>query len=110
MHKVRTASNSQASLDAFWLKSMPRLLSELRSDPTGLTGSDARSRLQEYGPNVLQAKQKRALFVEFMTHFNNPLILILLGACFVSLATGDATSFVIIIAMVVMSVALDFVQ
>jgi len=47
---------------------------------------------------------------QFMARFRNPLVLILLPASTVSAATGDVASAGVIAAIVLMSVALDFVQ
>ena len=47
---------------------------------------------------------------EYLGHFKNPLVLILLAASAVSAVTGEITNFVIIASIVLLSVTLDFVQ
>ena len=69
---------------------------------------DARRR--QYGLNQPLAHRRRPLWLEFLTRFLNPLVLILLFASALSAATGNVTSFVIVVVMVVLSVTLDFVQ
>ena len=94
----------------FWRRSLPDLLAELRSSPDGLSEAGAAARLEAHGPNVLRPRRERALVLEFLSRFRNPLVLILLAASGVSALTGETASFVIISAMVLLSVTLDFVQ
>ena len=49
-------------------------------------------------------------YLQFLARFANPLIIILLLASALSAATGDVASFVIIAAIVLLSISLDFVQ
>ena len=76
----------------------------------GLTNAEATERLKQYGPNRLQPALQRALVLQFLTHFRNPLVLVLLAASGISALTGDVTGALIIGMIVVMSVTLDFVQ
>ena len=78
--------------------------------PGGLTQSEAASRLAQYGPNVLRKAQQRAVLLQFLAQFNNPLVIILLVVSAITALTGDATGALIIGTIVVMSVTLDFVQ
>ena len=94
----------------FWQRSVPELLKQLNTTASGLSSSDAADRLKREGPNVLRPPRKRALILQFLARFKNPLVIILLIASAVSAFTGDVTSFLIISAIVVMSVTLDFVQ
>ena len=94
----------------FWLRSVPELLQQLRTSAAGLSTSDAADLLKRVGPNMLRPPRKRALFIQFLARFKNPLVIILLCASAVSAFTGDVTSFLIISAIVVMSVTLDFIQ
>ena len=80
------------------------------SDLTGLTGAEAARRLKQHGPNRLQPATQRAVLLQFLAHFRNPLVLILLVASGISALTGDVTGALIIGAIVLMSVTLDFVQ
>lgn len=82
----------------------------LSSAATGLSTAQARARLATLGPNVLAARPRHALLLQLVGRFRNPLVLLLLAASTLSAATGDLESSTIIIAMVVLSVALDFVQ
>jgi Mg2+-importing ATPase len=81
-----------------------------RTAASGLTAREARERLVAYGPNVVLASARHAVFVEYLLHFRNPLVLLLMTASAVLGWTGETTSMTIILVIVVASVTLDFVQ
>jgi Mg2+-importing ATPase len=81
-----------------------------QSAEVGLTTSEARQRLQQYGANRLQGAKQLALIWQFLLNFRNPLVLILLAASVLTGVTGDVSGALIIGLIVVMSVTLDFVQ
>ncbi len=99
-----------ANSSAWWLSRLPALLEEVGSTSAGLTHAEARARLKRYGLNEFRDRPDRALWVEFLRRFRNPLVLVLLAASAVSALTGEVASFLIIIVMVLLSVILDFVQ
>ncbi len=76
----------------------------------GLTHQEAAERLKQWGPNQLRPPLQRAVLWQFLAQFRNPLVLVLLAAIVLSALTGDASGALIIGLIVVMSVALDFVQ
>ncbi len=62
-----------------------QVVTELQVDPKkGLTAQQAVQRLEEYGPNQLQAKKKKSMFARFMGQFADPMIIILLIAAVIS--------------------------
>jgi Mg2+-importing ATPase len=77
---------------------------------TGLSSLQAIELLRAHGPNQLQRSTQRALLLQFLTHFRNPLVIVLLAASVLSALTGDGSGALIIALIVVMSVTLDFVQ
>jgi P-type Mg2+ transporter len=95
---------------AFWQLNIPQLLESLETTSAGLTVEQAAERLARFGPNVLHPKRKRALLLQFLAKFRNPLVIVLLFASSISALTGDASSFFIIATIVLMSVTLDFIQ
>ena len=97
-------------MSQFWQLPIATLLEQLNSSPDGLSNAEASARLAHFGPNLIQGERKRALILQFLAKFRNPLVIILLVASALSAFTGDATSFFIISAIVLMSVTLDFVQ
>ena len=98
------------AVPSFWQLSIPVLLESLGSSPDGLDSAEASFRLARFGPNLIHGERKKALFLQFISKFKNPLVIILLTASALSAFTGDATSFIIIGIIVLVSVTLDFVQ
>ena len=94
----------------FWKLPTATLLEHLNSSPDGLSNVEASARLAQFGPNLIHGERKQALLLQFLAKFRNPLVIILLVASALSAFTGDAASFFIISAIVIISVTLDFVQ
>ncbi len=95
---------------AWWLKPLADHGAELASDAAGLTSAEARSRLAEFGPNLFHDRQQHSLILQFLSRFENPLVVLLLVASAISALTGEVTNFLIISTLVLFSVTLDFVQ
>jgi magnesium-transporting ATPase (P-type) len=93
-----------------WNLPLPRLLAELGTTRSGLSGEDAARRLAKYGPNDALAHRRRPLWRQLLDRFANPLILILLFASGLSAWTGEVTSFALIVGIILLSVVLDVVQ
>ena len=51
--------------------------------------AEAAERLAEFGRNVIHGERQRALLVQFLVKFRNPLVIILLIASALSAVTGD---------------------
>jgi Mg2+-importing ATPase len=100
----------QAEVAPFWTRPLGELLAELRSDGGGLSGDDAAARRAIHGDNLLAVRRRRAVLLDYLARFRNPLVLLLLCASVVSAALGDLPSFVVIAVLVLASVTLDFVQ
>ena len=96
------------SLDRFW--DMPRqdLLTVLEATPAGLTSAEAKQRLHLHGPNSLTAEPRFAALIGLLRFFANPLVLILLAASAISIALHDPVGGSIIIAIVLLSVIVNF--
>jgi len=77
---------------------------------TGLTSAEAERLLGEYGPNDPSPKKQRSHIVELLLQFANPLVAILLLASVVSGFVGEFVNATIIIVIVSLSVAINFVQ
>ena len=99
-----------SSFPEFWRRPIAALQAELGSAVSGLEETEARRRQRRVGPNEVRPRTERALFVQFLRHFRNPLVLILLAASAIAGLLGDIRSFLVITAIVAMSVTLDFLQ
>lgn len=80
------------------------------TETTGLTSGQAQLRLKQFGPNRLKPPAPTPWLFQYLAHFKNPLVLILLIASGVSAAVGELSNFFIIAAIVLLSVTLDFIQ
>jgi Mg2+-importing ATPase len=102
--------NGEPGPDDFWKEPIDRLLVQLATTAAGLTTAEAQSRLATYGANDAATDKRTPLWLQFVVRFRNPLVIILLVASGLSAATGDIASFVVVLAIVMLSMILDFVQ
>ena len=73
----------------FWAQPLEQLLLRMATTTKGLTEPEVQSRISLYGPNDAANEKRPALWLQFLAHFRNPLVLILLAASGLSAATGD---------------------
>src|SRR5882724_11466409 len=76
----------------------------------GLSDAEASERLRRFGPNEPVVTKKQALLVQILRRFANPLVAILVLASTISALAGDLSNAVIIWAMVIVSVVVEFLQ
>src|SRR5476651_1632458 len=93
-----------------WRAPADQLLSRLATTPAGLDPAEAQTRLATWGPNNAASVKRTPLWLKFLARFRTPLVIILLVASALSASTGDIASFVIVAAIVTLSITLDFVQ
>ena len=80
------------------------------SASAGLTSAEAALRLKRDGPNTLGTEGHRGPLAVLVSQFASPMVLILVVASVISLVVGDRVEAAIILAIVVMSALLGFVQ
>jgi P-type Mg2+ transporter len=83
---------------------------EFKTSIQGLVESEAEERLAEYGANTVAREVEHGFFYELFTRLANPLNVLLIVLTIVSVVTHDYDAAVIIGFMVVLSVALSWVQ
>lgn len=83
-----------------WSLPIGELLTTLQTSFNGLTTDEARRRLAQFGPNVLEARQQATALKVFLRQFSSPIVLILLGATALSALLADYTDALIILAIV----------
>ena len=69
----------------------------------GLSSKEAEKLLKNYGPNEIREEKKFTLLKSFLSQFNNFLILLLIGASFVSFFVGETLDAVFILAIVILN-------
>jgi len=83
---------------------------KLATSQKGLSDSQARERIEQYGYNELARKKKRAIVFEILSKFLNPLVIVLLIIAGFSLFFGEKISAILVIIMAIISVFLSFIQ
>ena len=102
-------TNSKPSAE-WWRDAAHCAAMRSREAAQGLSTDLAAQRLAAVGPNRLGSSKALPGWRQYLRHFRNPLVITLLLASGVSAATGEATNFFIITAIVLLSVTLDFWQ
>ena len=103
-------SDTSVSTSEYWSQSADSLLAALQTSSDGLGAADASSRLSQYGPNVLEGRKATSALLLFLNQFKSPIVLILLFATGVSAVVQDWIDALIILAIVLGSAVLSFVQ
>src|SRR5664279_3264458 len=93
-----------------WKEPVDRIIARLVTSAAGLTTADVQSRLGTFGPNNAAEVKRSPLWLQFLSRFRNPLVIILLVASGLSAASGDVASFLIVVTIVTISMTIDFVQ
>src|SRR5271157_4529888 len=82
------------------------------NNETGLSSGEVAKRFERFGPNQIIVQKKRTVLTILLTHFWNPVILILLIAgvlaAFISNDHGATT--IVIISIIALNIALDYFQ
>jgi P-type Mg2+ transporter len=76
----------------------------------GLSSDEVRRRLAEFGPNEPAPIQRATIVKQLLQLFANPLVVVLLIASLISAVIGDVVNASIIIVIVLLSSALNFIQ
>ena len=103
-------ATTQQKPDDFWNKTLEKLLAEVEATQEGLSSDEAKKRLQRFGPNDVTDYHRTPLLLQYLAHFYNPLVIMLLVASVFSMLTGDTASFIIISVIILFSVTIDFFQ
>lgn len=94
-----------------YAKDNSSLLSEFQSDEnSGLSTQQYEAKLQEHGPNELQEKEKPSIAKIFFSQFKDFLVIVLLFANVISLATGNIESSIVIMVVILLNAVLGTVQ
>jgi magnesium-transporting ATPase (P-type) len=104
-------SERERSEDALWhARSVDSVLERLGTSPEGLSGDEARERLETHGPNRLPEGEKESAWMRLLRQFHDVLIYILIVAAVVTAFLGEWIDTGVILAVVVINAAIGFVQ
>ena len=92
------------------LETLGQLFERLGTSRNGLDSTEAERRLSRVGPNEAGAAHRTRPLVEFVRFCTNPLVLILLAASVLSVFVGELVDALMILTIVVLSVAINFIQ
>ena len=107
--KSQTIHVAQALLDAA-SKEGDALLLSLKTTATGLTQTVAEERARTVGLNEVAEEKAKGWPMRLLKILRNPLVILLAALSAISYATGDARAGTVMACMVLLSVALRFVQ
>lgn len=82
----------------------------LRTSKQGLSRAEILGRLQKYGLNKLQTKEKTSLLKLLLRQFKSPFVYLLVGAAILSTILGELSDTYIILGAVVITVGFGFFQ
>lgn len=94
----------------FFSKTYEETLKEFNVSKSGLTEKQAKENLDKYGYNELTQKKRATVWEVFFSQFKDLLVIILIIAALISMATGDAESTLVIIAVITLNAVLGTVQ
>ncbi len=77
---------------------------------SGLTSREAALRLAQVGPNAVPSRRRTPVGLRVLTQLRDPLMLTLLAACVLTVATGDIADTVVIACVVVANTTAGVVQ
>lgn len=101
-------------MNSWFAKTSAEVLSELDSDQEkGLTSQEAKKRLDQYGPNALEAGKKDSIVVRFLKQMKDPMIIVLLIAAVLSLISSGGEDWIealIILVIVVVNACISISQ
>lgn len=95
---------------AFWSISADEQLRQLNTATSGLSESEAESRLKVYGPNTLLKKKESSALTLLLSQFKSPIILLLLFSAILSFYLSQGVQALIIVIILLISGLLGFWQ
>jgi P-type Mg2+ transporter len=98
------------SLQAYWTLEIPELADRLKSSSSGLTSTEARQRLDFYGPNTIREQDRVSRLTVLGRQLRSPLLLLLVFAAGASVLTGEWLDAAIVMTIVFASVAVGYHQ
>lgn len=91
-------------------KSIQEVLSEFDASRNGLTSFQVDDRQKQYGLNEMDQQEKESPLQIFLSQFKDLLVIILIVAGFISMATGEIVSSIVIFIVITINAILGTVQ
>ena len=98
--------------EKYYTESVPDVEKALNTSlADGLSDSEAKARLEKYGPNALASKKKRSMFMRFIDQFKDFMIIVLIIAAILSgVLAHEWTDAAIIMIVVILNAILGVFQ
>ncbi len=87
-----------------------RVFSLLKTERSGLTNTEVKSKLKKFGSNKLPEEKKLSSLVILLNQFKSPLVYVLIGAAAISLFLQDFIDMAVILMAVFLNTILGFYQ
>jgi len=95
---------------AGWSLAADEVVANLGADPVdGLTSSEAAERLRRFGPNQIEAVERRHALSLLLAQFRSIVVLLLVAACGLAFAFGDHVEGLAILAVIIANSTIGFV-
>jgi len=94
----------------YWSRPLPDVLAELAAGETGLCDAEAEARRARFGPNAISPGRGSGALRLMLRQYESPLVLILVFGAIVSMVVREWTDAGIILAIVLGSTFLGFIQ
>ncbi len=99
------------TIEQDWHKTtVAQAIQSLESSGDGLSREEAKRRLSQFGPNELVKRKRISPWLIFLEQFKSFLIIILLVAVALSIASGETADAIVIAVLVIFACVLGFVQ
>ncbi len=86
------------------------VLEKLGTSVSGLKPKEISERIDKYGKNILVKEKKENLVLEYLSYFNSPLIIVLIGAAILASLMKEITDATIILSIIIISATINFFQ
>ena len=94
----------------FHTLSIDEAIQELDTSAEGLREAEAERRLEEYGPNEIESKQRTTPLEILWNQVKNPLVAALVFAGIISLLAGEELDAIVILAVIIVNTLIGFFQ
>jgi Ca2+-transporting ATPase len=110
MRREKLSEEKQMSEKAKWEVPAEKLLEQYKVTEAGLSGARVEEIRREKGENVLSEGKKKSIIQVFLSQFCDLLVVILIIAAIVSMASGSVESTIVIFAVLILNAILGTVQ
>lgn len=94
----------------YYQQTVDDTLANVDSTAEGLSSTEASARLQQYGENALPHKKGKPAWLNFLAHFNDVLIYVLLVAALLKLIMGHWVDMFVILGVAVINALIGHIQ